>query len=313
MKGILAGTSHSRGIILLATLLGATFSCWASYRIHILAIEEFALPILDAVINLQGRAPDQYRVLPYLLIGSIDGLAAMLPLSAHGLRVPILVFDTLSLFLSALALRTTFPRAVSQNFIWLVFLIYPFLMFDGYRPISAFILLMCILCISTIMRIRRNEDTNSPWPFAAVLVLSFTRADIALLYAVLYVGATNAPRPWKLAALLTPLITQYLLASIIFPDAQYFSSILMLQENLRGALLLSSPLTYLAFALALYYWQSSVTFAKHFFKELPIVALAIAGYLLLLLVIAMPNEYRLFLPLLPIVLWRLEEIQYGAS
>lgn len=44
-----------------------------------------------------------------------------------------------------------------------------------------------------------------------------------------------------------------------------------------------------------------------------LAGLAIAGYLLLLLVIAMPNEYRLFLPLLPIVLWRIEESRYNLA
>lgn len=307
MNGMLAGSSHGRGLILLVTLLGAAFSSWASYRMHILAIEEFALPILDAVINLHGRAPDQYRVLPYLLIKAIDSLAALLPMNTHGLRVPILVFDTLCLTAAALALRSTFPRAVSQNFVWLLFLIYPFLMFDGYRPISAFILLLCVLCISAIMWMRRSDDANQPWALGTILLLSFTRADIALLYAAVYLGATNAHIALKIVALLTPLIAQFLLTRVLFPEAQYFSAILMLRENLRGAFLLGSPLTYLALALILYYWQAIAAFTKQLFVELPIVAVATAGYVLLLLVIAMPNEYRLFLPLLPIVLWRIEE------
>lgn len=313
MNESLAGPTHSRGLILLITLLGAVFSCWASYRMHILAIEEFALPILDAVIDLQGRAPDQYRVLPYLIISAIDSLASMLPMNTYGLRVPILVFDTISLFLCALLLRAKFPRAVSQNFVWLLFLIYPFLMFDGYRPISAFILLIAILCISAIMWVRQNANANSPWPLVTILVLSFTRADIALLYAVIYLGATNAPMALRLTALITPLVAQFLLTRVIFPEAEYFSAIVMLQENLRGAFLLGSPLTYLAVALILFYWQAIAVFTKQLFKELPIVGLAIAGYLLLLLVIAMPNEYRLFLPLLPIVLWRIEESRYNLA
>lgn len=310
MNKRLVEPSHSRGLILIATLLGAVFSCWASYRMHILAIEEFALPILDAVINLQGRAPDQYRILPYLIISAIDSLAAMLPMNTHGLRVPILVFDTLSLFLSALLLRAKFPRAVSQNFVWLLFLIYPFLMFDGYRPISAFILLIAILCINAIMWVRQNAKASSPWPLVAILVLSFTRTDIALLYAVIYLGATNAPMALRITALITPPVALFLLTRVLFPEAEYFSAIVMLWENLRGAFLLGSPLTYLVAALILYYWQSIAPFTKQLFTEFPIVGLAIAAYLLLLLVIAMPNEYRLFLPLLPIVLWRIEESRH---
>ena len=42
----------------LFAFLAAICSSWAAYRIHILPVEEFALPILDAVINFEGRAPD---------------------------------------------------------------------------------------------------------------------------------------------------------------------------------------------------------------------------------------------------------------
>lgn len=299
--------SNSRILIFFTTLIAALFSSWASYRMHILSIEEFALPILDAVINLQGRAPDQYRVLPYILIHGVNIISELTPLNIYGLRIPILVFDTLCLTLAALAIRATFPRATNQYFVWCLFLIYPYLQFDGYRPISAFILLISVVNIRAIMAARLQDNNSTIWVLLVVLTLSFTRADVALLYAAVFVGATTATRSIKVVMLTIPLLAQLLLTQVLFPDSEYFSATVMLVENLRGVFLLGSPLTYLVLALLLYYRNEALLFCSKLFKELPIVAVALAGYVALLFIVAMPNEYRLFLPLLPIVLWRIEE------
>lgn len=299
--------TKSRTLIFISTLIAAMFASWASYRIHILSIEEFALPILDSVMNLQGRAPDQYRVLPYLLIRGIYGISELVPANIYGLRIPILIFDTLSLTLAAITLRTTFPKATNQYFVWCLFLIYPYLQFDGYRPISAFILLISIVSIRAIMVARIQGGANTIWVLLAVLTLSFTRADVALLYSAVFVGATTAKWSIKAVVLATPLLAQLLLTQVLFPNAEYFSAVVMLAENLRGGMLLGSPLSYLVLAMLLLYRNEILLFCTKLFKELPIVAVALAGYVALLFIIAMPNEYRLFLPLLPIVLWRIEE------
>lgn len=291
---------------LLAILIGAVFSCWASYRIHILPIEETAFPILEAIINLQGRAPDQYRVLPYFIIRVINDLWTMLPIENVGLRAPILIFDTISLFLAALLLRLMFPRLVSQSFIWLLFLIYPMLMFDGYRPISAFILLVSLCCLRGIQRAHDPGSTQFLSFYCAILLLSFTRADIALLYAILYLASVRPPVANSVLTLLTPPIAQCFLMWIIFPEAQYFSAVIMLQENLRGTFIISSPLSYLVVAVVIYNWQGVRHYCHTFVRKQPVIATALCAYILTLLIVARPNEYRLFLPLLPIVLWQLE-------
>ena len=64
----------------LKTCLGiafaSVFSVWSGYSIHVLPIEKQALPILEALLEGNGRAPDQYRIAPYLLIGLIrDGIS----------------------------------------------------------------------------------------------------------------------------------------------------------------------------------------------------------------------------------------------
>ena len=64
----------------LKTCLGiafaSVFSVWSGYSIHVLPIEEQALPFLEALLEGTGRALDQYRIAPYLLIGLIrDGIS----------------------------------------------------------------------------------------------------------------------------------------------------------------------------------------------------------------------------------------------
>ena len=92
----------------LKTCLGiafaSVFSVLSGYSIHVLPIEEQALPILEALLEGNGRAPDQYRIAPYLLIGLIrDGISLFVD-SDLQLRYSILVFDGFFLFLSGLAL-----------------------------------------------------------------------------------------------------------------------------------------------------------------------------------------------------------------
>ena len=79
----------------LAFMLASVFAAWGSYLIHVIPIEEPSLPILEALIELSGRAPDQYRVVPYLLIGLIQDAINSLPGIDVELRYP--VFEKLSL------------------------------------------------------------------------------------------------------------------------------------------------------------------------------------------------------------------------
>ena len=137
--------------------LAAFFAAWASYRIHVLPMEQAVLPILEALISLEGRAPDQYRLLPYLLISGLNAVLGLFSGELPELRVAVLLFDSLFLWLSALLLLHTFKESITSHFVWIIFLIYPFLMFDGYRPISSFILFLSISTVA-LMRTANSEQ-----------------------------------------------------------------------------------------------------------------------------------------------------------
>jgi len=51
----------------------------------------------------------------------------------------------------------------------------------------------------------------------------------------------------------------------------------------------------------------------HLYQEQKFILLLLAGYLLTVFIVGRPNEYRLFLPMLPIILLILEKSKYGSS
>lgn len=299
--------NNQRIRIHLGLLLASVFAAWGAYLIHVVPIEQPSLPILEALVDLSGRAPDQYRVIPYLLIGFIRDLINLLPGIDVELRYPVLIFDSLFLFLSIMALRVYFSEVGGEKIVWYLLLAYPFLMFDGYRPTASFILFLSIQLVA-LMRNADAGKSNAWWYFAGmIVVMSFTRADVAFLLAVSALGLANASMPAKAAIAAIPLVVQFLLSTVIFAEAEYFSRLIMLADNLSLRFLMTSPLTYLVFGLLLFYWTAVAAFVRRAAKTHRVILLAMAGYVLTLLVIARPNEYRLFLPFLPLVLWMLQE------
>ena len=144
----------------LKTYLGITFasifSVWSSYSIHVLPIETQALPILEALLEGTGRAPDQYRIAPYFLITLIrDGISLFVGADLQ-LRHSILVFDGFLLFLSALALIRHFNCVNDIRTGWL-FLIYPFLIIGGYRPTASSILFLSVHAVVLIRKTSAHQ------------------------------------------------------------------------------------------------------------------------------------------------------------
>ncbi|MFP6827418.1 MAG: hypothetical protein VB977_15085, partial [Pseudohongiellaceae bacterium] len=145
-------------------------------------------------------------------------------------------------------------------------------------------------------------------PFALLIFLmSFTRADVAILFAVSALGLANASMLLKICVAIVPLVVQVLLSTMIFSDAEYFSQLVMISDNLSLRFLASSPLTYFLIALLVGYWPSIINFIKQAAKTHVFVLVAMCGYVVTLFVIARLNEYRLFLPFLPLVLWLIDE------
>jgi len=95
---------------------------------------------------------------------------------------------------------------------------------------------------------------------------------------------------------------QGLLQWLIFPEAEYFSDVVMVQDNLSGRFLIASPLTWLFAGLALLFLPQIRTISRFAWQRYRITAVAVLGYVLTLFIVARPNEYRLFLPMLPVIL-----------
>ena len=294
---------------LLGLLLASLFAAWGSYLIHVIPIEEPSLPILEALIDFSGRAPDQYRVIPYVLIGAIRDVINLLPGVDVALRYPVLIFDSIFLFLSVTAIKKHFGDVTGQGTVWFLLLVYPFLMFDGYRPTAAFILFLSIYLVVLMQKIGAGE--NRAWLSFAVLILvmSFTRADVAFLFAVAAMGQANASIAIKAGIAIIPLAIQFLLSAVIFSEAEYFSQLIMITDNLSLRFLMSAPLTYLLIGLLVMHWSEVIGFVRQAAQSHKFVFSAMVGYVFTLFIIARPNEYRLFLPFLPLVLWLLKELE----
>tara|TARA_B110000444_G_C18572254_1_gene469934 strand:- start:232 stop:606 length:375 start_codon:yes stop_codon:yes gene_type:complete len=99
-----------------------------------------------------------------------------------------------------------------------------------------------------------------------------------------------------------PIIVQLLLSNTIYPGAKYYSELIMVTDNLSLLYFINNPTTYLLAALAIFYWERIRELVTHLHAENRFVLIIIAGYILTVFVIGRPNEYRLFLPLLPVIL-----------
>lgn len=306
--------SRLEGVVLaIAYWLGAIFAAWASYRMHIIGNEAAVLPMLEEILSFSGRAPDQYRIIPYILIGAIHRTVNVLPWLDVGLRASILVFDSIFLCLSALAIRKHFPTLINSNYLWGLFLIYPFLMFDGYRPISSFILYLSVHTVVLMRSIQSDSQRSRVRLVLMIGILSFTRADVAFLFAL---SSFGLQRGYFLVTLITacvPLVAQILLSKVFFPDAEYFSPVLMVSDNLSLRFMIGSPLTYFFSGLLILFRVQVTLFIKESFKNNRIILMAMFGYIIMLFVVARPNEFRLFLPLLPLVFWLLEDAMQQAA
>ena len=62
--------------------------------------------------------------------------------------------------------------------------------------------------------------------------MSATRADIALLFAIRSVGAAGLGLRAQSALIAIPLIAQLLLSNLVFSEAEYYSQLFMLKDNL---------------------------------------------------------------------------------
>lgn len=285
-------------------MFASLFSAFASYRMHVEPIQEFALPILEAITNFEGRAPDQYRVIPYMIIGAIQDIFAwVFGDPSYSAKYPIIFFDAFFLFASTLLLHRKFP-IMNQQLILLVFLlVYPFAMFDGYRPISSYILFLST--VNVLLIFDNALPHRKMMLFFWIGLFSFSRADVALLMAIIAVINLNDRINFieKLLLVSIPLVVQYVLQFVVFKEAVYFSPVIMVSDNASLRFIMNSPLTFLLLALVIQNCRKMQSFFSYLLKSQRYVLFVMLAYVLVLFVIARPNEYRLLIPYFPILLF----------
>lgn len=295
--------SQSIRTYLLYFLLSA-FAAFAAYRLHIEGFEQVVGEGLEAIINGTGRAPDQYRILPYLILSLLrDSLS---PVFGNDWKPAIHIFETLSLFAAVVLLNRISVTFRSTPAIGIVLLlIYPYLMFDGVRSIAAFIFLFSCILINFS---KPNLSVLQKIAFYFVLIaFSFTRADIALLVGLICSIYMMQSIAEKLLTAAIPLGVQAFLNFIMFPEAEYYSNLVMISDNISLSYLANNPTTYLLAGLTVFYWAHVKSFIAYLARDEKIILLLIMGYVLTVCIIGRPNEFRLFLPIFPVVLLILDK------
>ena len=110
------------------------------------------------------------------------------------------------------------------------------------------------------------------------------------------------------ALIAIPLFVQLLLSNLVFSQAEYYSQLFIYaQRQLSLRYLASSPITFALIALLIRYCEAIKGLVSYGAKANKSVVFAMAAYTITLCLIARPDEYRLFLPFLPLILLVFED------
>lgn len=244
------------------------------------------------IFDFRGDAPDQYRILPLL---PLKWLCDWLPFN-HA----VLLYNGL-LGLLALELQWRLGSRLSLAWRWgLSFglaVLYIFLQYTGWRPDTMGLL---VLAQGAALGLRDIRDSSLRYVFWGFMVtaLSFSRADIALIFALF---GTFYRKMSYAAWIPVPILVQLLLKWVIFPDAAYYTDVLMLRDNLRLYYLFRNPATFLIAGALVAFWRPISSFLRDTFRKNIYFYLLVIGYLGMVMVIGRVNEYRLYLPFIPLL------------
>lgn len=107
---------------------------------------------------------------------------------------------------------------------------------------------------------------------------------------------------------------QLLLSNLVFSEAECYSQLIQRKDILSLSYLASSPITFAWIALLIKYLEAFKDLVSYGAKENKSIFLAVAAYTITLCLITRPDEYRLFLLFLPLILWVFEDYrQKGVS
>ena len=245
------------------------------------------------IFAFHGDAPDQYRILPLL---PLKWICEWLPFN-HAVLIYNLIFGFF-----ALELQWRLASSKSIHWRWgLSFglaVLYIFFQYTGWRPDTLGLLVLCQVGVLCLRDIRDRSLRFLAWG-AVVIALSFSRAEVALIYALF---GTFHQLPSYGLWIPIPIATQLLLKWVIFPRAGYYTDVVMLKDNLSLFYLLRNPATFLLIAALIAFWRPISEFVKATFRKNLYFYLLVIGYLCLVMVIGRVNEYRLYLPFIPLLL-----------
>jgi hypothetical protein len=304
--------SHTRvqdGIRLIAHALLAIFVANAANKFFVVDLDhEEATRFYARIFMGQGDAPDQYRILPLL----------PLKLLCEGLSLPfhyaVLLYNMVFGF-AVLELHWRLGKTLAPGTRWAMSfglaMLYIYLQYTGWRPDTMGLLLLCALAALVIREVRDPSLRWGLWGLG-ILLLSWSRADIALIYALFGTFYRSYNYAWFIPV---PIASQILLQGYVFPQAAYYSKTVMLLDNLSGYYLVRNPATYLILAAMVAFWKPLRAFVADTFQKNRYFYLLMLGYLILVLVIGRLNEYRLYLPFLPLwlVIFHGRKLKQGSN
>lgn len=249
-----------------------------------------------------GDAPDQYRLLPLIPLKAIcDFLPFNHAVLVYNVAVGFLVLELFWWIMGGL------PRRQKLLFQLLFAMGYIYCQYSGWRPDT-----LGLLAVAAAVVLPPWWTVDRPATYGLrllqtvlLLALAFSRTDIALVYGAFLAIYGTQSWAWRLTWLLAPVGVQLLLQLVLFPEASYYSKTVMLTDNLSGYFLVRHPATWLILAVLLVFGRHLRDFVRRTWRFRWLYAL-LTGYLLLVLVIGRVNEWRLYLPFLPLLLsiWR---------
>jgi len=244
-----------------------------------------------------GDAPDQYRILPLL---PLKWLCSQLPFNqavmVYNLGFGFLAFELFAWIMGGIRQRKKF----TFNILFAGAYIYA--QYTGWRPDTMGLVFLSAFMVSPLFICKARSQltlTGALGMSVLMAALAFSRADIAMVFAF-YLGIYHAQN-WffRILWVVLPVLVQYLLMIQLYPEASYYSDKVMLLDNLSGYYLLRHPGTYLLLALGCVYFRPIQRFIRQTWDQKWFYVLCLA-YLGLVLVVGRVNEYRLYLPFVPI-------------
>lgn len=280
-------------------LLLAVFLANAANKFFVADLDaELAHGFYARIFDFVGDAPDQYRILPLL---PLKLLCNWLPFN-HA----VLVFNAILGFVCFELLWVLYgtkepERRMLLNLGFAVCFIYA--QYTGWRPDTLALMALC-LGFAVLLRQISNAKLKIFVLGLGVLALSFSRAEIAFIYAIFFAFFLKDLRLVIFAII--PIIAHFSLQLWIFPSAHYYTKPFMLWDNLRLHFLLHNPATYLILAVIIGFWSGMLRFLRKDIQKNLYFYILLVGYFGLVLLVGRVNEFRLYMPFLPLFLLLLD-------